>query len=178
MSFLKNLMNRENDVDSRTLADRVFTRSVVMSLIAAALCIVIFSTSTLAWFVESVDSEEMIKSSVYILTVVVDPDIASTQDADGNAVYSLQENTTYKITVSSIADERTTAKSGYIKIIANGKVYYSEQIDRGESITFDLIFSFATDVTIVECWGTSSIPFSDRDIVSGNTYLNMQNTNP
>ena len=50
---------------------------------------------------------------------------------------------------------------------------YSEQIDRGEAITVTIGFNQVTEITIIEGWGTLSIPENERDIEQDGIYGDM-----
>lgn len=173
IEFMKKNKNAGEGKDSS--ADKVFMRSVVMSFIAMIICIIVLSTSTYAWFVESVESNETIQSSVYKLTVTAEPQdkILVSEGSDGSFTYRLLAGVEYTVTVHSVDDGTTNGKTGYFKLAVGDKTYCSEQIDRGETISFSLTFSSDTAVTLVEYWGYSSIPDADRNIVNGDNLVDM-----
>ena len=141
--------------------------------------IIIFSTSTFAWYKESVETTQTIQASVYILDIVAETVqdepivIIPTEDSDGNKVYALSANTEYSFRVFAVDDDRTNASTGYIKILVDGVEYCSEQIDRGDTLEFTLSFSSEKTIKVIERWGTSSIDHSDRAITQGGSYLDM-----
>jgi hypothetical protein len=79
----------------------------------------------------------------------------------------------YTITAEAIKD-KTTAKTGYIKLSVGDKIFISQQIDKGQTISFILCYDEETEVTIIEGWGTSSVLPEDRDIISGEKYTNLK----
>lgn len=132
------------------------------------------SASTFAWFNATVESkEETITASVYKLTVSTDPDLTPAVQ-DDNKIYTLAAGTEYTVTILAVADETTTGKTGYVKLVVDGNTYISQQIDRGEQLEFKLTFDSETTVEIIECWGTSSTPSAERDVNSGDSFVNMQ----
>ena len=178
MSFIE-LLKKNNTNGKDIDADKAFIRSIAISFFAIAILIVIFSTSTFAWYRESVETTETIQASVYILDISLQPsgdgeaDMVGVKDADGSTVYTLSEGVDYSLKALAVADDRTNAETGYIKILIDGKEYYSEQIDRGEQIEFKLCFNSETEIRIIERWGTSRVPHTERDLTDGGSYLDL-----
>ena len=164
IDYLKKQLDPDREKD--TLTDKIFMRSVVTSFVAIIACIVVFSASTYAWFNESVATTETITTSVYTLSITADPTRTPVTNANGNDEYTLDAGIRYAVTVATV-DAETTGTTGYIKLRIDDKTYVSEQIDKGESLTFYLEFDTDTTVEIIECWGISSIPHETRDIFSG-----------
>ena len=176
MKFIEFLKKNKNAGDGKDkAADRVFMNSVVMSFVAMIICIIVLSTSTYAWFVESVGSQETIQSSIYKLSITAEPQdkILTGEEADGSLSYRLNAGVEYTVTVHSVDDGTTNGKTGYFKLVVGDQTYCSEQIDRGETISFTMTFSSDTVVKLVEHWGYSSIPDADRDIINGNNFVDM-----
>ena len=167
MNFLK-FLKHNRDVESKDFADKVFIRSVVVSLFALSLCLIVFSTSTWAWLSDTIAASEEIKSSIYVLTVTVTSDdgaeTLTPTKVSGIDVYDLEAGKEYTITALAVDDSVTNAQTGYFKIKIGNEYFFSEQIDRGDSITFTLTFTSDTTIEIVKCWGTSSVSDADRDI--------------
>ena len=167
MNFLK-FLKQNNSAESKDFADKVFIRSVVVSLFALSLCLIVFSTSTWAWLTDTIAASEEIKSSIYVLTVTVTPDGAgealTPTKVSGMDVYDLEADKEYTVTALAVDDSVTNAQTGYFKIKIGNENFFSEQIDRGTSITFTLKFTSDTTIEIVKCWGTSSVSDAERDI--------------
>lgn len=169
MKFIDYLKQQlDPDREKQPLTDKIFMRSVVTSFVAIIACILVFSASTYAWFNESVTTTETITSSVYTLSITAEPTLTPLTDTDGNGVYTLAANTAYTVTVTAV-EQGTTGKTGYIKLNIGDSTLVSEQIDKGETIRFTLRFASETTVTVIECWGTSSIPSEDRHITDGSS---------
>ena len=180
MSLIEYLKkNKNNNDEGDKLSDRAFVRSIAISFFAIVMFIIIFSTSTFAWYRESVQTTQTIQASVYILDITAETVqdepivIIPSEDNDGNKVYTLSANTEYSFSVFAVDDESTNASTGYIKIIVDGVEYYSEQIDRGDTLEFTLSFSSEKTITIIERWGTSSVAHTDRAVTQGGSYLDM-----
>lgn len=180
MGFLEFLKKNKQDEDAAT-NDKVFMRSILMSFFAIIICIVALSASSFAWFNTSVQSSETIQTSVYKLAISVDstdpnaPALSESRNGEGNLTYDLAANLEYSFTVTAVADETTTGSTGYIKLRINGEThtFISEQIDRGETISFTLSFIADTTVELIECWGISILPEEDRDIINGSSFSDM-----
>lgn len=173
MSFKEYLKQNLNaDRDKEPLTDKIFMRSVGVSFLAIIICIVVFTASTYAWFTGSIETPKTtIESSVYTLSISAEP-VVTTSVLNGNSVYSLNKDTEYKISITALSED-TTGKTGYVKLIINGNSYISQQIDRGHKLEFTLSFTSDTEVEIVECWGTSSVPADARDINNGDSFVDM-----
>ena len=157
MKFIDYLKQQlDPDREKQPLTDKIFMRSVVTSFVAIIACIVVFSASTYAWFNESVATTETITTSVYTLSITTAP----------NSVYTLAANTAYTVTVTAV-DAETTGTTGYIKLKIGDQTLVSEQINKGDTLSFTLRFDADTTVELVECWGISSIPSEDRHITDG-----------
>lgn len=154
------------DREKQPLTDKIFMRSVVTSFVAIIACIVVFSASTYAWFNESVATTETITTSVYTLSITSNPTLTPHPDTDGNSVYTLAGGTEYTVTVTTV-DAETTGTTGYIKLKIGDQTLVSEQINKGDTLSFTLRFDAETTVTVIECWGISSIPSEDRHITDG-----------
>lgn len=170
LEYLKN--NRKNDENDKS--DSIFMRSVATSFFAIIVCIIFFSASTYAWFTTTIDSEETIQTSIYTLSINAEPQILGTRNEDDNLVYSLDADTEYEFTVTAISDNTTNGSTGYIRICINDEIYVSEQIDRGETLTFSLSFTSNTVVELVECWGISGISEAERDLTNNSSFVDMQ----
>lgn len=174
----KSVFNTESESDNAT--DKIFLRNVGISIFAILICIVMLTATTFAWFNTTIESTEQITSATYVLKITTtDGSEVSIPriDEDGHLIYTLIGGKTY--TVTAVCDaEQTTAKTGYIKLRIGDKTYYSAQIDDGEtdnSLTFTLKFDVATELMIIKCWGTSSVPENNRDITDGGVYDNLGN---
>lgn len=162
-------------------ADKIFIRNVAISFVGIIICIVMLTASSYAWFTTTIESSNTITSSAYKLEIEVLPDegenvtsLTPTVDENGNYTYTLEAEKEYKITVTALT-ENTTGKTGYIKLRTDKMAesdtpLYSEQIDRGDTITFTVGFNEATEITIIEGWGTLSVPEDERDILNGDYY--------
>ena len=172
MSFIE-LLKKNNTNGKDIDADKAFIRSIAISFFAIIVCVVLLSASTFAWFTTTVESENNITSSVYKLDIGVKYSITDgtevvnpLTDADGNLSYLLEGGKVYTVTITALTDN-VTGKTGYIKMVYGENTLYSEQIDRGETISFTVEYSANTRITIIECWGMSSRPDSERDINNG-----------
>ena len=179
MKFIEFLKKNKTKDNSDTQSDKIFLRSVVISFVAIMICVVMLSASSYAWFIKSVDSNETIQSSIYTLDISAAPEdkITAGSSTDGNITYQLIANEVYTLTVYAIDDGTTTGRTGYIKLIVGDQAYYSQQIDRGHTLEFNITFSTDTKIEIVECWGTSSISEENRDITHGDSLVDMRKTN-
>lgn len=184
MSF-KNLLNKRREstneaTDTKALSDKVFLRSALLSGLAILICVVALASSSFAWFKGSVQTTQTIQAAVYKLDITASPventspAITESQNAAGNTLYTLSSGAEYSVTATAVADETTSASTGYIKLVINGETYYTVQIDRGETISFTLSFDTETTIEVIECWGTSSLSDADRHIINGGSYHNMQ----
>lgn len=169
--YLKKHLSAERE-QKENLTDKIFVRSAITSFIAIIVCIVMLSASTYAWFTESVHSTETIQTSVYKLELSTSPSLTPTV-ISGNSRYTLAANTEYTVSAHSIADDTTNGSTGYIKMVVNGVTYLSEQIDRGQTLSFTLSFTAETEIEIIECWGTSSKPDASRQLKQGSSFTDM-----
>ena len=180
LSFIE-LIKKNNTNGKDVDADKAFIRSIAISFFAIIVCVVLLSASTFAWFTTTVESENNITSSVYKLDIGVEYSITDgtevvnpLTDAEGNLSYLLEGGKVYTVTITAEA-ENVTGKTGYIKMVYGENTLYSEQIDRGETISFTVEYSANTRITIIECWGMSSRPDSERDINNGDALTDTQN---
>ena len=187
MSFLKKLKKTNVD-ENEVVTDRAFMRSIITSFFAIVMCIIMLGASTYAWFTKSIEATSTITSAVYVLSITAQGDenndtvsepIYHTEQIDGNNVYTFKAGVTYTIT-ATIIDEKTTAKTGYIKLVVGDKTFVSQQIDRSttdaasDPLSFTLKYDEETKVTIIEGWGMSSVLPEDRDIKDGANYSNLK----
>lgn len=174
MGFIEFLKKNKNDSKDKDInADKAFMKSIAISFFAIIICIVMLSASTFAWFTTTMESENTIGSSVYELDVEVkytvtdgEREISPTTNGEGHPTYALVGGKVYNITVTPVT-EGTNGNTGYIKLIHGADTLYSEQIDRGSSLSFSITVNEDTDVTIIERWGISSVAEEERDIHSG-----------
>ena len=173
MNFLEYLKKNKAKDEKEPNADKIFMRSVAISFVAIIFCAVLLSASTYAWFVKSIESDETIKSSAYTLDISAAPvdKVTAGQTTDGNITYQLVGGVEYTLTVYAVADDTTNGSTGYIKLKVGDQIYYSEQIDRGNTLLFTLTFTNDTEIEIIEGWGTSSA--SERHISSGDSFTDM-----
>ena len=178
IEFLKKNKHDGNDID----ADKTFVRSIAISFFAVIICVVMLAASSFAWFTTSIESSNVIESSVYKLEITILSDeagattITLTANDNGEFTFDAEAGVTYIITAAPTAE--TTARTGYIKLttdgMAAGESLYSTQIDReGENteLSFSLRFDDATTVSIFRRWGTSSR--DERDIHNGDNLVNL-----
>ena len=175
-------LKKDESCEDEKLTDKVFMRSIITSFFAIIMCIIMLGASTYAWFTTSIETTETITSAVYVLSITAQGDenndsvtepIYHSDVVDGNSVYKLKKDVDYIITVTSV-EEDTTGKTGYIKLQIGDKVFISQQIDRGQTISFTLTYTEETYVTIIEGWGTSSVLPEDRDIKGGVKYSDLK----
>lgn len=153
------------------LSDKVFLRSVGISIFAILSCLVMLTATTYAWFTTSLESEETITSSIFKLDISSTPEAISSPDGES---VTLLGGVKYTFLIHSNT-EGTTGKTGYIKLKIGDAVYISQQVDRGgDDLIFDLLFTSDTTVKIVECWGTSSVSDTERHIISGDSFVDME----
>lgn len=175
MSILEKL-KKPDATEDEIMTDRAFMRGIITSFFAIAMCIIMLGASTYAWFTTSIQSTQTITSAVYVLSITIDGGenayLHPTGEVDGNYVYTFEAGTTYTVTATAIANDSTNGKTGYVKLIVDDKSFVSQQIDRGDEITFTLKFTEDTEVTFVEGWGTSSAEV--RDLIDGGEYENLQ----
>ena len=178
MNLKKYIEDKLNDDEVKS--DNIILRNLITTFVALLMCITLLCTGTWAWLrdTEMVKGETMY-SSVYALRITADSvgqesaPITSIRNGRGNYEYSLSANNEYIFTISAIANETTNARTGYFKLKIGNRTYYSEQIDRGETISFSLTFTNDTTIEIIECWGTSSIPEEEREILDDSDLVNM-----
>lgn len=176
IEFLKKNKHDGSDID----ADKTFVRSIAISFFAVTICIVMLAASSFAWFNTSIESKNVIESSVYALEITTLSDevgaTTTTLSATGLGEFSFvaEAGVTYVITAKTT--DNTTARTGYIKLttnhMADGEGLYSTQIDNGAgALSFSLRFSDATEVHIFQHWGTSIR--SERDIHDGYNFVDL-----
>lgn len=173
LNFLEYLKKNKAKDEKEPNADKIFMRSVAISFVAIIFCAVLLSASTYAWFVKSIESNETIKSSIYTLDISAAPEekLTAGQSTEGNVTYQLLANETYILTVTAVDDGTTNGSTGYIKLKVGDQIFISEQIDRGDTLEFKLTFTAATEIEIIECWGTSSA--SERHISPDDSFTDM-----
>ena len=176
MNFLEFLKKNTEAEKGKVDADKIFVRSIAVSFLAAMVCIVMLSASTYAWFSRTIESTETIETSVYILEISAEPGATVTEE-NGKTYYTLAAGTEYTVTATAIANDQTNGRTGYFKIVIGDTTYISQQIDRGDQLQFTLIFDAETKIEIIECWGTSITPDSERHIHQGDSFTNMVKTN-
>ena len=179
------LFTKRGETSSRLLADKIFLRSFIITVLGALVCIVSLSMSTWAWFVASVTSNTSTfeAAACNIDVTVADSNgvsVASLNKIDPKAVtppeeykYLLTKDTTYSVKL----DPYGTASSCYLKIIINGKVYFTEQIDvadlkeSGDGITFTISCKQDTNIRILPRWGTAKESKESRTFLKNQEYV-------
>lgn len=176
IDFLKNKAKAREDKDVD--ADKIFIRNIAVSFVGIIICIVMLSASSYAWFSTTVESNNTITSSVYKLEIGVIEEngvtpLTATVTPEGDYTYTLEADKKYVVTIT--ADSNTTGNTGYIKLRTDKMAetdppLYSEQINRGNTISFTFAYTTDTEITLIEGWGISSIPDDERDILNGGIY--------
>ncbi|MBR2387370.1 MAG: hypothetical protein IKB02_01235 [Clostridia bacterium] len=155
--------------DSNRLTEKAFKQSITISVIGILLCMVALCSVTWAWFSAEISSSPNDITSAYcdVTVSVKNNDTAIVPSSDGK--YTFEKDTPYKITITAEGN----AKTAYCVLNVDGTNYYTDQISIGESIAFTLQFGAdTTEVEIIRCWGTSSVPDANRTFINGGLYLN------
>lgn len=157
--------------DSNRLTEKAFKQSITISVIGILLCMVALCSVTWAWFSAEISSSSNDITSAYcdVTVSVKNNDTAIVPSSDGK--YTFEKDTPYKITITVEGN----AKTAYCVLNVDGTNYYTDQISIGESIAFTLQFGAdTTEVEIIRCWGTSSVPNELRNFANNGLYLNCE----
>lgn len=164
--------------DDEKLNERVFSQSLIISIISILLCIIALCSITYAWFTTNVSSgENVVESSTFALVIeVADGEgnaIAVTDNQDGTHSCTLENTGEYTVVLKMTDD--TTASKGYCEITLNAtEVMQTEPISDDSSIgvnpfTFTVAAADAnTVITFESKWGISAAAdIADGDTVGG-----------
>ena len=157
--------------DKTKLTEKAFKQSITISIIGILLCMVALCSVTWAWFSTEISSSPSdIRSAYCDVTVSVANENNILDPVDGK--YNFVKNKAYRILITATGN----AETAYCILNVDGTNYYTAQIPIGESIAFTVQFNNAetTEVEIIKCWGTSSVPDEDRIFKNGGLYLNLE----
>lgn len=128
---------------------------IAPSIIGIGICLICLCQMSWAWFTATnVGMVSPIKTPNYSFDVTVTGDDGEISGRDN--VYSLSGNEKYTVVVKA---KGTDGAMGYIKMTADGKTYFSEQIKVGSEIKFTVNSQNGGDI-IIDCgWGS----FSGKD---------------
>lgn len=163
------------DTKDTTITEKVFSQSILASVMSILLCLVALCSMTYAWFSEDVtSSSNTIKTGNCTVTVsVMNEETKIDPKADTSDIYSFEADESYQITISATG----SATSSYCVFVIGGKEYYTEQIstrNTDNTISFTLTFDAPTEVEIITRWGTYHIPNDARDFYNGKSYTNCE----
>lgn len=169
-------MQNENS-EHRTLSEKVFLKSIALSVCGMIVCMIALCSVTWAWFTVDVSStSNSIKTAYCDVTVSVECGGTAVTPTDGK--YLFEKDKTYEIKISAAG----TAGTAYCIVKAGGNSYYTQQFAVGSDpaevcMAFTLAFSADTpDVEFVSCWGTSSK--TERSFCNGGSYLDAVAVTP
>ena len=165
---MKNILNSKEE----KITDKAFKQSITISIIGILLCMVALCSVTWAWFSTEISSSSSdIKSAYCDVTVSVMNEGSKLDPIDGK--YSFAKDKAYKIHITATG----SAETAYCILKIDGELYYTAQIPTHTAMNFTLQFDAeVTDVEIIRCWGTSSVPDANRTFINGGLYLNCEAT--
>ena len=157
--------------NAKSLSEKAFVQSMVISVLSILLCIVCLCTMTWAWFGENVSSASAtIKTGNCIVNVVVsytDGENVVELTPDILGAYELKKDIDYTVAISVSG----TASSAYCRFAANGNENYTQQIATGSQMTFTMKFTEDTTVILDKYWGESSR--ETREIYANGNYVDF-----
>ena len=153
----------------RERSDGIF-HVLAPSVIGIFICTACLCGASWAWFsATSTTSTAAIQAPQYTLGVDVRQEgttenLVGVAGTDGKMTYSLQAGKTYVITLNADGTENAT---GYCKLEANGKAYYTEQIKAVG--TFKLVVRAESDtaISLTTKWGTCAVATADSTVKNG-----------
>lgn len=153
----------------RERSDGIF-HVLAPSVIGIFICTACLCGASWAWFsAASTTSTAAIQAPQYTLGVDVRQEgatenLVGVAGTDGKTTYSLQAGKTYVITLNADGTENAT---GYCKLEANGKAYYTEQIKAVG--TFKLVVRAEGDtvISLTTKWGTCAVAAADNTVKNG-----------
>ena len=165
---MKNILNSKEE----KITDKAFKQSITISIIGILLCMVALCSVTWAWFSTEISSSSSdIKSAYCDVTVSVMNEGSKLDPIDGK--YSFAKDKAYKIHITATG----SAETAYCILKIDGELYYTAQIPTQTAMNFTLQFGAdTTEVEIIRCWGTSSVPDANRTFINGGLYLNCEAT--
>lgn len=164
---MKNTLNSKEKI-----SEKAFKQSITISIIGILLCMVALCSVTWAWFSTEISSSSSdIKSAYCDVTVSVMNEGSKLDPIDGK--YSFAKDKAYKIHITATG----SAETAYCILQIDGELYYTAQIPTHTAMNFTLQFGAdTTEVEIIRCWGTSSVPDANRTFINGGLYLNCEAT--
>ena len=153
----------------RERSDGIF-HVLAPSVIGIFICTACLCGASWAWFsAASTTSTAAIQASQYTLGVDVRQEGATENlvgvvGTDGKTTYSLQAGMTYIITLNADGTENAT---GYCKLEANGKAYYTEQIKAVGTFKLAVKAEGDTAISLTTKWGTCAVATADNTVKNG-----------
>lgn len=120
------------------------------SVLGIIICLVCLAGMTWAWFTDTGEvSAALLRSAQHKVQVEIKDDATETEvKSGGNGEYTLQVNTLYYVTLKV---EKSTSKGGFSAVSVDGDTYYTERMQKGDSITFT-VCSSEGKITVVSGW--------------------------
>ncbi len=118
------------------------------SILGICLCTICLFGGTYAWFIDSQRTGiQNIQTADFYVSVVINQEM--TEIPLENGMYSLGVGQ-YSVSLTAGGD----ATTGYCVFVFNGKEVFTEQIAKGNEITFTLSINKETKLKVVPVWGT------------------------
>lgn len=155
------------------ISEKAMLTRLVTTITVVVMCLIAMSVTAYAYFSYNITSDShVIKAAHFETDITVTYKDAQNTDIEQKPITSnyqnhriaLEAGKTYTVTIERTA--RTTAKTGFVVISANGcaDTYHTQQlgVDTGapggetETITFSLAVTASTEVYFKAHWGTSS----------------------
>ncbi|MBR4295408.1 MAG: LysM peptidoglycan-binding domain-containing protein [Clostridia bacterium] len=137
-------------LEQEKLSDKVFLRKIAASFLTILACTVVLAASTLARFYTDVSTENSRISGAYYSVTV-----NKTKTNTYICPLVFEDKHTFEIKADG------NAATGYCKIQIGSNIYYTEQINRGETLLLTVIAAKGTVISFTPQWGTSSYYVTD-----------------
>ena len=165
---------KDNINEGEKMTEKMFMRSIYVSLLSIGLCIAVLCSVTWAWFSDSVSSAtNTIKTGNCTVEINVSDQFGNRIDpVDGTDEKYTLSSGSYLITVTSSGSVNTS----YCKLNIANNDYYTQQISTSEpdnAISFTLIFEEDTVLEIYRRWGSYHIPEEERDFFDEGEYSDL-----
>lgn len=137
-----------------------------LSILSIFLCIVIFCSSTFAWFVgQKTTPVNPVEAAAYEVKVSGN----DSEIEEDTYICPLAYEDTHTVTLTA----EGTASTGYCEISADGEIYAIQPLNQGESVTLTIRAAVGTEITFTANWGqcpAGGFGFSGREIYISETH--------
>ena len=167
---MKKIINFYNDFfrieKDKKIREKVMLVRVIITVAIIITCLMATSITAYAYFSYNITASSSIKAANFKTDISVKVDGTSEEltleNAPNSRFIALNANTKYHITIN--VSEQCSANTGFVKITAKNsdEAYYTYQFsnEAPKTLEFYITPSAETELTFVDCWGTS-VYYSD-----------------